>query len=237
VQSKTLKDCYKNFLDFVNRRAREQRKTFNKRMFYVFMWCFFAPVATIAIVLILIATDVLPYRLKNNFEWLILAFPITYSLYFFGSEVLMEVPRIFRKGAMAVALEHNLKDGKWRDEICLKLEKDLPFSTDQLKWVIENYKLDLKLMRYRIRHITILGGAVFYGVLRGLDSLSLEREAIFHQLNKTSVLAWVQIINYEISQILGLSIFLILFYLAGMQNLQTLERYLDCAELSLLKKK
>ena len=58
-------------------------------MFSVFLWCFLMPVAISIVGLLLIKVGVFPRKARTNLDWLILVFPVLYSLYILSSEVLI----------------------------------------------------------------------------------------------------------------------------------------------------
>jgi hypothetical protein len=196
-------------------------------MFTFIFWCFLLPTALSATLLLLVKIHLLPRMARSYIESLNLVFPVLYSLYFLGSEVLKDAPAAFKKGGVSMALRQSLRQGEWREKICDGLAKSVSSNTEDWRWIVESFRIDLKMMQDRTRYLTALAGAVFFLIMQGIDTLSGDEKVTWV---RDSVLGWVQT-SSDISQFIGLALFLVLLYLSGSQTHQSLRKYLDCAEL------
>jgi hypothetical protein len=205
-----------------------ERKQINRRILNVFLWCFIFPVLTSATILLLVKFNALPKHMRNHSDLLILVFPVAYSLYFLGSEVLADLPKLLKKGGVASTLAQSLSDGDWRDRVCDSMAKGVVAPPLDWEWIIASFRIDLRAMRYRTKHLTALAGAVFFLLIRGIDSIAeIEMKPMWA---KSPVFGWVDA-SSDLSQFVGLTLFLILLYLSGSQTNQSLYRYLNCATL------
>ncbi|MFZ9596134.1 MAG: hypothetical protein ACO3A2_08665 [Bdellovibrionia bacterium] len=223
---KTQQELYRDFLEFVARDIQKERVLLNRRMLSVFIWCFVFPLMTSGTVLIFAKLQLLPRSAKNHADLLIVLFPVLYSLYFLGSEVLFQIPKVIKKGGVFATLGQSVTEGQWRERVCAAMGTQITASPQDWHWIIESFKVDLRSMRYRTKHLTVLGGAVFFLLMRGIDSLGeLESKPMWV---KSPVFGWVDS-SSDLSQFVGLALFLTLLYLSGTQTHQSFYRYLNCA--------
>lgn len=223
-------DTYARFLTFIRDYNQKERIDNNRRMFSVFIWCFFAPAFLSATLLVLINYGIFPRSLRGYLDWLILIFPILYSLYFLGSQVLVRAPKDFRQGGLATTLGQSLRDASWRIDTCEAMKRDLKFQSSEWRFVITHFEEDLERLQLRTRYLTGLAGAVFFLVMQGIDSITADpavpvdvRESLFAKvMNPPSASS---------SEWVGLALFLVLLYLSGSQTVQVLRRYLVCARM------
>jgi len=216
------RSTYRNYLEFVQSLHQKDRLDVNRRMRSVFLWCFFAPVVTVAIVILLANFGVLPRAFRGYQDWILLVFPVLYSLYFLGSQVLTGVPEAFRRGGFGVTLGQAAREADWRIQVCAAMEKEWSWSADDWGWVIANAEEDLERMQMRTRHLTALAGAVFFLIMQGIDSLTNDNPFTVVAADPTATTS---------SEWIGLALFLLLLYLSGQQSVQTLRRFLACAQL------
>lgn len=213
---------YRRYLEFVQGAHEKDRLDVNRRMRSVFLWCFLAPVITVALVILMVNFGLLPRVFRSYQDWIVLVFPVLYSLYFLGSQVLAGVPEAFRRGGIGATLGQAAKEADWRIEVCASMAKELVWTEEEWHWVISNAEEDLERMQMRTRHLTALAGAVFFLIMQGIDSLTNE--------NAFSVIAADPTATTS-SEWIGLALFLLLLYLSGQQSVQTLRRFLSCARL------
>jgi hypothetical protein len=109
------------------------------------------------------------------------------------------------------------------------MDKTLAASADEWDWIIANFKMDLRSMEYRTKYLTALAGAVFFLLMQGIDSI-VDGEGKSTWV-RTATLGWIETSSSDLSQFVGLALFLVLLYLSGSQTYHSLRRYLDCAEL------
>jgi len=223
-------EAYRAFLDFVGNDVQRERHRVNRRMLSVFIWCFLVPVVLMLAVLFLVKFGLLPKRARTNVDWLILIFPVLYSAYILGSEVLTGLPSAFKRGGLATSLKQAHREGEWRQRVCDSLRTSLRFTDSEWAWVVASFRTDLANMLQRTKYLTALAGAVFFLILQGIDSLG-EPESIV----RNPMILWTEASN-GISQLMALALFLVLLYLSGSQTYQSLTRYLQSAELVVLEK-
>jgi len=222
---------YSSFLDFIRKDAQKERRQVNRKMLGVFFWCFLMPALFSISILVLVKIGFLPVRFRGYLDWLVLAFPVAYSMYFLSSEVLRELPAAFRRGGIANALRQSETDAKWRQGVCTELARTFRIRPDQWDWILRSFRADLESMQYRTRYLTALAGAVFFLLMQGIDSLTDSDQKVAWV--KDQSLGWVELAGgSNLSQFVGLGLFLVLLYLSGYQNYQALRRYFDCAELA-----
>lgn len=85
-----------------------------------------------------------------------LILPIVYSPYILSFKVLKKLPRVFKKGGIASALERPLQEGHWLARVCESLKRTIEASTEEWAWLFTNLKIDLDTMQYRLRYLTAL---------------------------------------------------------------------------------
>lgn len=225
---RSKRDLYISFLGFISKEIQHERSKVNRRMFSVFLWSFILPAITAITLLTLVKMGLLPRTSKNYLEWVILVFPVAYSLYLLGAEVLIQVPSTFKKSGVATVLKQAADESQWRERISEELVKQLGGSPDDWDWINLNFKMDLDKLIYRARYLTALAGAVFYLVLQGIDLIGEDTPAVTWM---KSPVGWVEVTQNNYPQFIGLGLFLILFYLSGSQTYHMLSRYLSCAAL------
>jgi hypothetical protein len=236
AEPRSRQDLYKDFLEFIRNDIQSERHQVNRRMFSTLVWCFLLPALVSVTILLLINLHVLPRSARAALDWLVLIFPIFYSLYVLGSEVLSQVPATFRKGGISNTLGQSLNEAIWRERVCAGMAQGIHARVDEWKWLVANFKVDLQIMQYRTRYLTALAGAVFFLLMQGIDSLSGGSDPMDPALliNKNPLMGWLERSSNDVSQFVGLALFLVLLYLSGNQTYHSLMRYLNCAELNLL---
>lgn len=210
---------YANFLDFIRRHNQGERAINNRRMFSVFLWCFFVPAALSVLTIILVNNSILPRSMRGYLDWIVLIFPVLYSLYFLSSQVLSGLPVAFRQGGFAMTLSQAKKESEWRTKLLDSLESELKFGKKQWAWITDNLEEDLVRIQTKTRYITALAGAVFFLLMQGIDSITSDT---------WDVVADPTVVGTS-SEWIGLSLFLVLLYLSGQQSYHHLRRYLACA--------
>lgn len=217
------KYLYSKYLEFVHSANQKDQMDVNRRIRSVFLWCFLIPVVVVAVVLLLVNRGILPRAFRSYQDWILLIFPVLYSLYFLSSQVLSGIPDAFRKGGFGLTLGQASREADWRIKLCESMEKDLNWRPEEWSWVISNIEEDLERLQMRVRHLTALAGAVFFLIMQGIDSLTFDAP--------TYPAAVPDLTGSGSSQWLGLVLFLLLLYLSGQQNVQTIRRFLGCARL------
>lgn len=214
---------YRRYLGFIHSANQKDRLDVNRRIRSVVIWCFLVPVFVVALGIFLANRGFIPRVFRSYQDWVLLLFPVLYSLYFLGSQVLSELPAAFRRGGFGLTLGQTASEADWRLDTCARMEKELNYSAEEWEWIISNAEEDLERLQMRLRHLTALAGAVFFLLMQGIDSLtndgSLSKD-LTQSLMGPSSSEWV-----------GLALFLLLLYLSGQQNLQTFRRFMGCARL------
>ncbi|OFZ83303.1 MAG: hypothetical protein A2583_09270 [Bdellovibrionales bacterium RIFOXYD1_FULL_53_11] len=224
-------DSYKAFIEFVRIDNLRERRVMNRRMLSVFLWCFLLPAVFTITFLILVKKGVIPVTAKKYTDWMVLVFPVAYSIYYLSSEVLRELPAVFRKGGLSVALGQTIKESEWREKVIEGMGRAVPADATGWRWIVDSFGIDLDIMKHRNRYITALAGAVFFLIMQGIDSITDPRPSVAWE--RHAVFGWVETTTNDLSQFVGLALFLMLLYLSGSQTYQLLRRYLYCAELIL----
>lgn len=213
---------YAGFLNFIRQHHQGERWDVNRRMFSVFLWCFFAPAAVSLLVIVLVNMGVLPRSMRGYLDWIMLVFPVLYSLYFLSSQVISGIPMAFRQGGFAMTVTQARVDSEWRSKVIESLERDLHYTKTQWRWIVDNLEEDLERIQMKSRHITALAGAVFFLLMQGIDSITSDViETVETQIPPATGAS---------SEWVGLLLFLVLLYLSGQQSYYNLRRYLACAK-------
>jgi hypothetical protein len=228
---------YRELIEFVRLDVQGERSASRRRMFGVFLWCFLLPAVCSAAALLMVKYHVLPLRARASLDWVVLVFPVAYSLYILGSEVLAPLPAVARRGGTANVLGQSLKDTEWRARVCEAMSKTVRATPEEWRWMVESFRLDLEAIQYRTRYLTGLAGAVFFLLMQGIDTLGGDTPVDNPETwRKNPLMGWLETSSNDLSQLVGLSLFLLLLYLSGSQTYYSLKRYLGCAELTLLER-
>lgn len=234
MHTKSRQELYRSFIDLIRTEVQVERNAVNRRMLSVFFWCFLLPAIVSAALLILMNLGAVPRGMRALLDWIILVFPVSYSIYFLSSEVLREVPAAFRRGGIATTLGQALKEGDWREKVSGNMRKALPDARPaDWSWIASSFKADLEALQYRTRYLTALAGAVFFLIMQGIDSLGDDPTPVVW--TKDPVLGWIESSGNDLGQFVGLGLFLVLLYLSGSQTYHSLQRYLRCVELLILE--
>lgn len=234
MQHRTRTELYRDFIQFVQRDTQRERTVFKRRMVNVLIWClalpaFFSMVYTVGVKAGLIAT-----RYQKYSDWIMLAFPVVYSLYFLRSHMAAEAGAEWRKAGIAGNLGQTLRQAEWRDRTCTELQRVVPAREGDWPWISQSFRMDIEEFQNRTKFITALAGAVFFLIFQGLDLLSSDGG---HRTEYTPsmVISWVEVASSQMIELAALVLFLVLLYLSGMETVHSLERYLNCSELLRLK--
>src|SRR5688572_9723972 len=127
------KAVYSQFIQFVRAEVQKERSTTNRRMLSVFVWCFLAPAIVSVVMLLLIKAQLLPRSMRGYLDWMMLVFPVLYSVYVLSFEVLKQIPANMRRGTLSTLLAQSERDGLWRERICAELGRAVPASQEEWK--------------------------------------------------------------------------------------------------------
>ena len=231
VQTPSRPELYRQFVDFIRSDGQKERSHASRRMKSVFFWCFILPAFVSVSILLLVKFNWLPLKARGYLDWIVLLFPVLYSIYFLSSEVLSDLPSAFRRGTLANSLSQCAAEGSWRDRVLEGMRRSVPASSADWRWVATSFRMDLEIMRQRTRFLTALAGAVFYLLMQGIDLIG-DEEPQRTSWMKDSILGWISSSAAgDLNQFIGLTLFLVLLYLSGNQPYHALVRYLNCAEL------
>ncbi|MBI2712221.1 MAG: hypothetical protein HYX41_05090 [Bdellovibrio sp.] len=234
MNGRSREDLYLDFIEFVEQDSQRERHQMNRRMAGVFFWCFLLPAVFSASILSLAKMKIIPIYVRNQLDWSVLLFPVLYSLYVLWNEVVPHFPKV-RKGGLVRTLAYATKEGKWRERVSIEMAKSINGSEEEWRWIILSFKMDLEALEYRNRYLTALAGAVFFLLMQGIDSLMdsgssqvlVEMQGHIARRSESSF--------SDITQFVGLGLFLALLYLSGNQTYHSLLRYLNCAQLNLVQ--
>jgi hypothetical protein len=233
--SDTHLELYQSFIEFVKRDIQGERRLMNRRIFGVFLWCFVIPaILTLGFVLGL-RLGTIPLRFGHYADWIIVAFPVAYTLHVLSFDLLREIPTAYRRGGVAATLGRAFEEARWRERVCDDLRAQLllpsadhPHSRRHWAWLVKTFDTDLVNLQHRTRYLTALAGSVFFLLLKGLDFLDLPTP-MAHPSGY--ILGWFESSSSNVAQFTGLALFLVLLYLSGNQAYVSLSRYLHCLEL------
>jgi hypothetical protein len=226
---KSRSELYREFLEFIREDIQRERHQAHRRLFSAFFWCFLLPAFVSVSVLALVKAGLFPRSARAHLDWLVLVFPVVYSLYVLGSEVMSQVPAAFRQGGLASSLNPSLKELEWRGRVCAGMRQALQAAPDDWAWIAQSFRVDVRAMKYRTGYLTALAGAVFFLIMQGIDTLGGEEKVTWV---KSPFTGWVETGTSDFSQFVGLALFLMLLYLSGNQTQRGIARYLDCVELN-----
>lgn len=236
MEEKSRIERYREFTAFVRADMDSQRRLLSRKLLSVFLWCFLVPAGVSLIGLLLLRMGYLPKRWTRYLDWVILIFPILYALYVLGIEVLRDLPLLFKQGGIAFTLEQGYRNAEWRARMAHNLQAQIKTDRQTWNWVLQQFQMDLNGIHQRTKHLTALAGAVFFLLMKGIDSIGQDevRSPGFYQ-GFLSIQDWFEASSDGLAQFVGLALFLVLFYLSGNQTHQSLARYRDCVELVILE--
>jgi hypothetical protein len=226
--------AYERFLEFIERDCQRERTKVNRRMLYVLLWCFILPATVLVAATLLARFGIFPRGLRRYVDWMLLLFPIGYGLYIFGSEVLVELPNLFRRGGISSTLDFYRRESIWRMRVVGELESQLPKDRAARRTIARHFAADLDNLKYRVQYLTALAGAVFLLVMQTLDWFGDDEHAWrVGQAGSMGLefLGRVEALSSGFAQAGSLAVFLVLFFLSGNQTYYLLKRYLVCLEL------
>jgi hypothetical protein len=219
-------ELYKAFTEFVGRDIQSERKLANRRMFGVFLWCFMVPAFFTFSFVLGLKLGYIPLRYGRYADWIIVVFPVAYSVYILSFDLIRELPTAYRRGGVAANLARGYEDARWRTRVCTELKP--MYVQKQWPWLIKTFYIDLMNLQHRTRYLTALAGAVFFLLMKGLDFFDLA-EPMPHPSGY--ILGWFESSSSNAAQFTGLALFLVMLYLSGNQVYHSLARYLSCLEL------
>jgi hypothetical protein len=231
MQRFSKNELYAEFLGFLAKEMQRERYSVNRRVFSVLFWCILLPVMIFSVLFLFVLLGWIPFFIRSYLGWIILLFPILYTMRFLGLGFLKELPKIFKKNGGSVLLGQMQEKGKWRVSVCDELQTKLGLRGFEWRWLKINFEKDLDQMQARSRYLTVLVGAVLFLMIGVLDSVGRQDAPADFLSSAESFYLWFQSIGGDLQQFIGLVLFLVLFYLSDSQMQQFLRRYLDCLEL------
>jgi len=223
-------EIYSSFIAFIKDDMHLERKKMNRRIFNIVFWCILLPLLISIGVIALMVRGFISVTLLPYYEWVILVFPLIYAAYFFGSEVLIQLPRTIRKGGMQTALEQMNEDTQWRNRHCQRLKSLLKLDSSMWKMIHTHFGMDLQNMRSRSNYMMVLVGTMFFMVVQVIDLIAAQEQGKV-MLDRITVLEIVFRFYNNFSLLLVLGLFLLLFYMVSMQTHHSLQKYRDCVEI------
>lgn len=213
---------YRSFVEFVSEEIRREKLAGHRKMLFVLIACFIVPAILAVIIGALSRRGLMPATSSSLVSTLILVFPIGYSIIILARE--------FRRGVKQPGLLNNtLREAEWRSGVSTRIASRLSISPPDLRWLIQQFGFDIEGMAYRNRYLTGLAGAVLFLLMEGIDLVADPQPLGVSQTLVTPHGVW-QVSGTDLAQFVGLSLFLVLFYLSGSHACQTLRRYLRCLE-------
>ncbi len=209
---------YVEFMRFVQAHNNRDRLVVSRKLFSFVLWCFIAPAIVSVLIIVLANSSVIPKSARSYLDWVMLVFPVLYSLYFVGAQLLSGVPKVYREGGFAQSLAQVLSEYGWRVGVLKEFNPTPAWTTEDWDWVTRNLEIDISRLQARARYLTGLAGSVFFLIMQGIDALTLDAQSA--AATDSGPAQWV-----------GLALFLTLFYISSLQTPQNLQRYLSTARL------
>lgn len=234
MTTKNRAEIYADFLKFIQDDSQKDRMQVHQQMFSTLLWCFLVPVSFSIVLIFFIRFGMISHRWKTWADISLLAFPLIYSLYYLGSQVLVDVPLLFRKGGLSMSLRQIAKEGHWRHQTTQKLSQMVKAQPKDWEWIVTHFKMDLRILLQRTRFLILLGGVLFYILSQSFDIVDHTPSVVTYSALPVGADIFLKLIHYissEFSAVIALVLFLTLLYLTGTQLYHSLHRYLDCAEL------
>jgi len=228
LTSRERVELYEKFLEYVSNDLQKQRRVLHRRMFILLGWCFVAPALFTLALLLLVKFHILPAPYRAFTEWGVIGFPVLYTLYVLGDEVVREAPSLLKKGGLSNTLMTNLREAQWREQMIESMKRDFFRSPLDWSWLMKNFEVDLDRFKARHHFLTILSSAVFGLINYGIGRLSEPEDVTFVQHPTMGLIQF----STDWSQTIVVVLFLVLFYLSGMQTYRSLHRYFECLEVA-----
>jgi hypothetical protein len=227
-------ELYREFIDFIRLDVQRERLAANRRLLNVFLWCFLMPALVSIVLLSLVKLGILPRRINHYLDWIIVVFPVSYGIYLFSADALLDLPVAFRRGGLAATLSRAIHEEQWRARVCAEMKSKFflaPAKAESQgwRWVVDNLEIDLANVQNRTRYLTALAGAVFFIIFQGIDGLDSPNAA--PRWSTSTIMGWFEASSSNLTQFVALGIFLMLLYVSGNQIYLSLARYLQCAKL------
>lgn len=203
---------------FIQAHNNRDRLIVSRKLFSFVLWCFIAPASVSVLIIVLSNSNVIPKSSRSYLDGVMLVFPVLYSLYFVGAQLLSGVPKVYREGGFAQSLGQALSEYGWRVGVLKEFKPTPPWDSADWDWVIRNLEIDIARLETRARYLTGLAGSVFFLIMQGIDALTVDSSV--QNAGDSGPAQWV-----------GLALFLTLFYISSLQTPQNLQRYLSSARL------
>jgi hypothetical protein len=221
---------YLEFVEFVKKDSELDRAADTRRVIGLFIWCFLAPAAIAGVLFGLSQAGVIGPRWSGLIDLLMILFPVIYSFQFLGISVLRQLPRALRQGNVRTVLDSCAQEARWRDSTVQKMRDQVRANPQEWRLLAQAFQFDLDAMLRRSRYLTVLGGAIFFLLMQGLDSLGSPVDLSSAHWVRNPQTGWLEAKSDEVIQMGGLTLFLILLYLSGTQTHHALQRYQVCAK-------
>lgn len=209
---------YVEFMKFIQAHNNRDRLIVSRKLFSFVLWCFIAPALVSVLIIVLSNSGVIPKSSRAYLDGVMLVFPVLYSLYFVGVQLLSGVPKVYREGGFAQSLGQALTEYSWRVSVLKEFKPTPAWSKTDWSWVIQNLEIDIHRLETRAKYLTGLAGSVFFLIMQGIDALTMDAQSF--ALADSGPAQWV-----------GLALFLTLFYISSLHTPQNLQRYLSAARL------
>ncbi len=209
-------ELYARFLRAIEQENSKDRFLSAKRMRTFFFWCLGVPLVVFLAATILIRVGAFPSSLRGALGWILILFPVLYSVFFLFSEVIRDAPRVLRLGGVGNVLGQFEREQLWRQAVTDQLRSQVGGVPAQWMEITRLFRADLDSLRDRYRYLSVLSGAVFFFLMTGLD--------VLEDLPRATTAADGPLGYFS------LLVFSLLFYLSGTQSVRILSRFLPCAE-------
>lgn len=228
---------YLRFLQWVEEDSADERRSVQRRLSGLFVWCFVAPAFVSLTLVMLMRAGMLPPRARSVVDWVILVFPLGYAVFFLGSEFWRGLRDALKRGGIGSVLGQIEREAALRSSAIIRLERFMgDASGAQWRWVRSSFAADLESLLFRTRFVTVLAGSVLFLIMQGIDAIAPDSPTPVEYI-RHPWLGWLATrpgndLAAGLGPLIGLGLFLVLLYLSGLQTHQALKRYQRYLELA-----
>ena len=223
------KIVYQRWLQVIKESTRLDRVTVRSHLWSTLIWCVGLPLIFSIFLLISVSLGWVSKDWRSSLLAGIVVFPLLYLFLGQGRLLARFLGQFFSKGGTLGVLDEAETEGLWRERQIEKWHKELPeFRISEWKRILLHFEADLERLSSRVTYLTFLTGALFFLLFKGWN-LGDSSDELFNQfVRPDGVTSWVAALIMEWNDSLILLAFLVLVYLAGVQNSNYLRRYLYC---------
>jgi len=202
------------------------RSLVNRKVFGLVLWCLVIPSV---LSLLLYGLRRFQILVADRYVDIVLFLPPFLFTLFSLWPTFRRLPRTFRMGGFGAILEESAIEVRWSEETAMRMNQELGFTSSEWSLISFHLSEQIEQARSKNRHLSALVAVVFFFMYQFLDiggGGEVSRESgVLGILN-----GWVDQLSQWGSQILGIILFSLLFYLSGLQLQKYLIRYAGCVK-------